>query len=76
MGLGFDLQRSTTAFSLRFEVERDVWVVIWVFLFGCGQSEIIAWLWWISTDERWVMLVNLKPSNDMDFFLECSRYNL
>ena len=31
MGLGFDLQRSTTAFSLRFEVERDVWVVIWVF---------------------------------------------
>ena len=69
MGLGFDFLRSTTALSPRFEVEHDVWVVIWVLGFGWGQSESIAWLWWISTNETWVMLVNLKPSNDMDFFL-------
>ena len=76
MGLGFDLQRSTIALGLRFEVECDVQVVIRILGFGCGQFETLSWLWWISTVERWLVLVNLKPSNGMDYFLELSGYHL
>ena len=51
-------------------MEHDVWIVIWVLGFGCSQSKILAWLWWISTDERWLASASESQTFEQhEFFL-------